>query len=257
MAIKIDPNVSYEDAAFIPLASVALQSIRNLDPKIGENINVIGLGIVGLLVVKILIANGCNVFASDLSEERLSLARIFGAKAATPDEFYSLVMSQTEVGSDSSIICTSTDSNEVISNSIEVTKKRGAIVLVGTAGMNLNRQMFYDKEIKFEVSSSYGPGRYDPLYESKGIDYPISYVRWTLNRNFKAINDLLANRKVSFKDLVSKTFSFNHHGVNDAYKATEKRDNLGIIFDYESGSGQLKTETKITLHKPTEISELN
>ena len=181
--------------AFTVVASIGLQGIRLSQPTIGESFVVIGAGLIGLLTIQLLRAQGCKVLAIDLDESKLRLAREFGADSCNPasgeDPIEAGNSFSRSRGVDGVIITASTSSSEPVSQAARMCRKRGRIVLVGVTGLELNRSEFYEKELSFQVSCSYGPGRYDENYEEKGEDYPIGYVRWTekkkLRSNFRFV----------------------------------------------------------------------
>jgi len=234
LCAKIPEEVDDESASFTVLGSIALESIRLVNPSLGENVAVFGLGLIGLLSVQMLKANGCRVIAIDYNGERCSLAESFGAesinlsKSKTPIE---IVKQFTRgKGIDAAIIATATNSDEVIHQAASMCRTRGQIVLVGTSGLKLKREDFYEKELSFKVSCSYGPGRYDRLYEEEGIDYPYGYVRWTQQRNFEAVLDMMENGLLDVKALITHRFH-----IDDAIEAYSQLDNpasLGIVLEY-------------------------
>ena len=176
---KIPDGVSYEEASFTILGSIGLQSIRLIAPTFGENVVIIGLGLIGLISTQIFLASGCNVIGFDFDENKVKLAEKFGVKAFKVGENTNqidIVNNLTnEHGSDAVLITASSKSNEIISNAARMCRKRGRVVLVGVIGLDINRGDFYEKEMSFQVSCSYGPGRYDDNYEQKGNDYPIAF----------------------------------------------------------------------------------
>jgi threonine dehydrogenase-like Zn-dependent dehydrogenase len=200
LCARIPAGVTDEEAAFTVLGAVALQGIRLAQPTLGESIAVVGLGLVGLLAVQLLRAQGCRVLALDFDAERLALAKAFGAETfelGSGDDPVPRAMSFSRGrGMDAVVIAASTDSSEPIHQAAQMSRKRGRIVLVGVTGLELSRADFYDKELSFQVSCSYGPGRYDPHYEDKGQDYPVGFVRWTAQRNFEAVLDMMADRRL-------------------------------------------------------------
>ena len=200
LCARIPDNVSDDAAAFTVLGSVALQGIRLLQPTLGERIVVSGLGLLGLMAVQMLRANGCQVLGIDFNPQRLALARQFGAQtvdlAAGEDPVGAGMAFSNGVGVDGVLITASTKSDELVHQAAQMCRKRGRIVLVGVVGLNLQRADFYEKELTFQVSCSYGPGRYDPAYEEDGHDYPIGFVRWTEQRNFEAVLQLMADGKL-------------------------------------------------------------
>ena len=230
----IPKNVDNESASFTVLASIGLQGIRLAEPTIGESFVVIGAGLIGLLTVQILIANGCKVLAIDLNDEQLELASQFGAITCNPssvDTVTAGINFSKGDGVDGVIIAATTKSNDLISQAAQMSRKRGRIILVGVTGLELNRSDFYEKELTFKVSCSYGPGRYDPLYENKGQDYPLPFVRWTQKRNFEAILEMLNNDLINVKPLITHNFLFED--AKKAYKTLIHNKSLGIILNYK------------------------
>lgn len=237
LCAKIPKNVSDEEAVFAILGSIALQGLRNTEPTLGESIVVSGLGILGLLTVQLLIANGCKVLGLDFDSNRLSLAREFGADVFNLSNSKNLVSFvdtfSDNRGIDAAIITAATSSNEPIMQAAEVCRKRGRITSVGVTSLELPRDLFYKKELTFKVSSSYGPGRYDINYEQKGQDYPIAYVRWTEQRNFEAILNLISKGSLNVKPLITKKFEIDD--VDSAYKLlASDKPSLGIILNYNN-----------------------
>ena len=233
LCAKIPNNVSFDAASFTVLGSVALQGIRLAKPDLGETCVVIGLGLVGLLAVQILIANGCKVIAVDYSDARCDLAKSFGALVinGNQERLADVVTVETAgVGADFVIIAASTDSDQVIHESAAICRQRGRIVLVGVVGLNLRRDDFYKKEISFQVSASYGPGRYDYSYEEMAQDYPIGFVRWTANRNFRAVLSLLSKGALTVDRMISNDFDFSHIATN--YESALAGDKLGVLVNY-------------------------
>ena len=234
---KVPDSVSDEAASFTVLGAVALQGVRLAKPTIGECFVVIGLGLLGLLTVQILRASGCRVIGIDTNAGRLKLANSFGAetiKATRNSDPVSQVLAINrgqEV--DGVLIAAATSSNAPISQAANMCRKRGRIVLLGVVGLSLSRADFYEKELTFQVSCSYGPGRHDPAYEEKGQDYPIGFVRWTAQRNFEAILQMLADGSLDVEPMISHRFQLAD--VKDAYDVVGgKQDSLGILLDYPS-----------------------
>lgn len=235
LCAKIPDSVDDESAAFTVLASIALQGIRLLKPTIGETVVVFGLGLIGLIAVQILKANGCRVLGVDFDETKCKLAEDFGAQTVNlskgQDILSTAKMFSEGLGIDGVLITAATDSNEPMSQAANVLRKRGRIVLVGVVGLELSRADFYEKEITFQVSCSYGPGRYDQEYEINGHDYPIGFVRWTEERNFRAVLDMMASGALNLSPLITHRFAFN-----DAIAAYEELNNpkaLGILLEYD------------------------
>ena len=235
LCVKVPNNVSDDEAVFTVLASVALQSIRLVKPTLGETVVVTGLGLVGLLTVQLLRAHGCRVLGLDFDPVKLKLAEQFGAEvvnlATNQDPLKSAEIFSRGRGVDAVIIAATTKSSDPIYQAASMCRTRGRIVLVGVTGLELSRDYFFKKELSFQVSSSYGPGRYDPNYEEKGQDYPIGYVRWTEQRNFEAVLDMMADGRLNVKPLISHQFD-----IEEAYKAYElvinSKKSLGILLKY-------------------------
>ena len=238
LCARIPDNVSDEAASFTVVASIGLQGVRLSKPEIGERFVVIGVGLIGLLTVQILLAHGCRVLAIDFDTKKLELARSFGAEVCNlkdaQDPIASSLLFSGGHGVDGVIITASTHSNEPIIQAAQMCRKRGRIVLVGVTGLELNRSDFYEKEISFQVSCSYGPGRYDPFYEKNGIDYPIGFVRWTEQRNFEAVLDMMSMGLINVEPLISHRFPFLDSP--SAYDFLSGDDlALGILLKYEHG----------------------
>lgn len=241
LCARIPAGVDDESAAFVVLASIGLQGIRLIQPTLGETVVVTGVGLIGLLTVQLLRAHGCRVLAIDFDESKLELARSFGAQTCNPaqgeDPIAAGMAFSRGQGVDGVIITASTQSNDPVTQAARMSRKRGRIVLVGVVGLDLNRADFYEKELSFQVSCSYGPGRYDPSYEDKGNDYPLGFVRWTEQRNFEAVLDMLASGQLDVKPLVTHRYEFE-----DAPKAyatlTDDKAGLGILLRYGSEPSQ-------------------
>lgn len=203
----IPDNVSYEEAAFTVIASIGLQGIRLVNPTMGETVVVIGLGLIGLITTELLIANGCNVIGFDVDAKKVDMAIKSGAKAfvASVVDVVKIVEEITNgTGCDAVLITASTKSNDVISQAAQMSRKKGRIVLVGVVGLDIQRADFFKKELSFQVSCSYGPGRYDDDYENKGIDYPLAYVRWTEKRNFETILNAISRKQLKVQHLITE-----------------------------------------------------
>ncbi len=235
LCAHIPDGVSDEAAAFTVVASIGLQGIRLAQPTLGECFVVTGVGLIGLLTVQMLRAQGCRVLAIDFDESKLDLARQFGAEICNPaagaDPVAAGKAFSRGQGVDGVIITASTKSSDPIGQAAQMSRKRGRIVLVGVTGLDLDRSDFYEKELSFQVSCSYGPGRYDADYEENGQDYPIGFVRWTVARNFQAVLDLMASGALDTKSLVSHQFAFE-----DAPRAydvlSSDKSALGILLNY-------------------------
>lgn len=234
----IPDSVSDEAASFTVLASIGLQGIRLAQPTLGETFVVTGVGLIGLMTVQLLRAQGCRVLAVDFDEQKLSLARSYGAETCNPGKGEDVVSAGMAFsrgrGVDGVIITASTKSSDPVTQAAHMCRKRGRIVLVGVTGLELSRADFYEKELTFQVSCSYGPGRYDPSYEDQGNDFPIGFVRWTEQRNFEAVLDMLASGQLEVNSLISHRVAFED--AAGAYQTlTTDNSALGIILQYTSG----------------------
>jgi predicted dehydrogenase/threonine dehydrogenase-like Zn-dependent dehydrogenase len=228
--------VGFDEAAFTTLGAVALHGVRNADVKLGDIVAVIGLGLLGQLTVQILKAAGCCVLGMDISAERAELALRLGADAVSTSSsaFQDLCLQHSaRHGADAIIIAAQTASNDPVNLAGAVARNRAVIVAVGTVAMDIPRSVFYEKELDFHVSRSYGPGRYDSAYEQKGIDYPIGYVRWTETRNMEAFLKLLADRKLNLLPLVTHRFPIARaHSAYDLITGKTHEQFLGVLIAY-------------------------
>lgn len=208
LVAKIPDNVSQEEGAFTVISSIGLQGIRLCNPTFGETIVVIGLGLIGLLTAQMLLANGCRVIGVDIDDSKCAIAEKWGVIVINPakggDSVKEVLNETANVGADGVIITASAKGNSIISDAAKMSRKRGRIILVGVIGLDISRSDFYEKELTFQVSCSYGPGRYDEDYEQKGQDYPLSFVRWTEKRNFEAILQSISRGKLKVKELITE-----------------------------------------------------
>ena len=214
LVAHIPDTVSDEEASFTVIGAIGLQGVRLLSPTFGETIVVTGLGLIGLITAQILLANGCKVIGVDIDQKKLVLAEKWGVIPFNPLEgdIVKFVESQTnQIGADGVIITASAKSNDIISQSAQMSRKRGRIILVGVIGLNLSRAEFYQKELTFQVSCSYGPGRSDENYENKGQDYPLAFVRWTEKRNFEAILQALSSKTLQVKELITEVVELKNY----------------------------------------------
>jgi len=254
LCAKIPDNVSDEKAAFTIVSSISLQGIRLAKPTLGETFVVIGVGLLGLITVQLLKAQGIKVLAIDIDENKLMLAKNFGAEIFNSNEDTDTVAAgmafSKGVGVDGVIITASTKSNIPIANAAQMSRKRGRIILVGVTGLNINRADFYEKELTLQVSCSYGPGRYDPDYEENGIDYPIGFVRWTEQRNFEAVLEMMSNGSLEIDELISHRYNFEN--ASTAYDTLKNdRNTLGILLLYnENNQSRYKNNKKLSFNKP-------
>lgn len=250
LTARIPDSVDFESAAFTTLGAIALQGVRLADSKVGESAGVIGLGVLGQLTVMILKAAGCRVAALDLRQSRARLAGQMGADAFSSDaeafKAHCLEISNGK-GVDSILITADTPSNQPVELAAEAARDRAAVVAVGAVGTQLPRKPYFEKELDFRISRSYGPGRYDPEYEEKGRDYPIGYVRWTENRNMQAFLQLLAEGRVSTAPLVTHRFPIDR--ADEAYQLiTSEQPGMGVLITYPQQADQSR---RLALRPPS------
>jgi predicted dehydrogenase len=226
--------VDFESAAFATLGAIALHGFRLAKPQVGERVVVIGLGLVGLLTVQMAATAGCRVLGVDLDPQRVKLATRFGIQAVLRDRAESTAQAfSANCGADAVIICADTPSDDPIQLAGAIARDRAKVVATGAVGLNIPRKLYYEKELAFINSRSYGPGRYDPTYEESGQDYPLGYVRWTEGRNLEAVVELLASGKLDVKPLITHRFPIER--AAEAYEViTGKNDEpfLGVLLSY-------------------------
>jgi predicted dehydrogenase/threonine dehydrogenase-like Zn-dependent dehydrogenase len=231
---------TFEEAAFTTVGAVALHGIRTADVRLGDTIAVIGLGLLGQLTVQLLKAAGCSVLGMDILPQRSELALQLGADGASDStsDFASLCSEQTHGnGVDAVLITAETPSSGPVNLAGEVARDRGVVVAVGTVGMDIERKLYYGKELDFRISRSYGPGRYDSAYEQKGRDYPIGYVRWTETRNMEAFLRLLAERKLDMKSLITHRFPIHQaHNAARIISGPDANSALGVLITYDEAA---------------------
>ena len=254
LCARVPDGVSDDQAAFTVLAAIALQGIRLAAPTLGETVVVTGLGLIGLITVQLLRSHGCRVLGLDVDPTRIMLARTFGAEAMDvsggADPIAAAQAFSRGRGVDAVLVTASTKSSEPMHQAAQMCRKRGRIVLVGVTGLELSRADFYEKELTFQVSCSYGPGRYDPNYEDKGQDYPIGFVRWTEQRNFEAVLDLMADGRLDVEPLISHRFALAE--AAQAYGLLGNgTPSLGILLDYPAVSEAAAEAAHIELRRRT------
>lgn len=259
LCVRLPENVDFEAGAFGTIGAIALQGVRLAEPTLGESVVVIGLGLVGQLTLQLLKANGCRVFCIDLDPARLELARQFGADACavSNEETKNAVMSWTRGrGADAVVITAATESNQPVELAGEISRLKGRVVVVGSTGLAVPRQSYFQRELSLKISMSYGPGRYDPDYEERGQDYPFGYVRWTENRNIEAFLDLVGQKRIDLEPLITHRFN-----IQDAERAYEliagdlHEPYLGVVLCYDK-EAPLDREVKLAkLTKPGAVRE--
>jgi len=248
LVVKLSDTVGFESAAFTTIGAIALQGIRLAEIELGGVVAVIGLGLLGQLTVQMLKAAGCIVAGTDPQPERVALALRLGADAATvsPDELQALVAARSSGhGADAVLITADTPSSQPVELAGRVARDKGRVVAVGAVGLQIPRKIYYEKELDFRVSRSYGPGRYDSSYEEQGRDYPYAYVRWTEQRNMEAFVQLLSERKVDVHALLTHRFPID--AAPQAYELITGQAGepfLGVLLTYP---GNADLSTKVTL----------
>ncbi len=256
LCAKIPDSVDDESAVFTVIGAIALQGIRLIKPTLGETVIVTGLGLIGLVAVQLLRAHGCRVLGIDFDPVKLALAEQFGAEVVNLSEGQDPVMVADKYsrgrGVDAVLITASTSSNEPIHQATTMCRKRGRIVLVGVVGMEMSRADFYEKELSFQVSCSYGPGRYDENYEERGQDYPVAFVRWTEQRNFEAILDMMADGRIDMKPLISHRYKLAD--VPEAYEVVSSGNPLGVMLEYPVQAADVATQQVLILNAVPTVS---
>ncbi len=236
LAIILHDNVSFDQAAFTTIGSIALQGLRRANVTFGDTIVVTGLGLIGLLAVQIAKAWGLNVIAIDIDGERISLAEKLGADYAfnaNLTELDSIVNNITGgFGVDAVVICAATKSDAPVNQAMRLCRRKGTVTIVGAVGMNVERDQMYLKEIDLVMSTSYGPGRYDEQYELRGVDYPIGYVKWTENRNMMEFERLLSQDKINTETLINKTFKIDDASLAFKFLSDGNLKPIGALLEY-------------------------
>ena len=237
LAAKIPDDVSDESAAFTVVAAIALQGIRLIQPTFGETVVVVGLGLIGQIAIQLLLANGCTVIGIDTDEQRCIQARALGITAICSKqdaEISSTVFAHTHYnGADAVLISASAKEDSILKDAAQMSRKRGRIVLIGVIDLNINRADFYEKELTFQVSCSYGPGRYDFDFEKNGHDYPIGFVRWTAQRNFEAVLQAMSNGQLKVEPLITNRIAIEDYAK--VYNALGSPENSAALFIYQQG----------------------
>lgn len=252
LVAHIPENVSDEEASFTVIGSIGLQGIRLLNPTLGETVVVVGLGLIGLLTAQLLVANGCRVIGTDIDEAKLAMAKEWGIIPFNPlkGDVVKFVEEQTGgIGADGVLITASAKNNDIISQAARMSRKRGRIILVGVIGLDISRAEFYEKELTFQVSCSYGPGRYDDDYEQKGIDYPLPFVRWTEKRNFETILEAIRSNRIHVKEMITEVVDLEN--FQNIYGEIGSSKSIASILKYSDKTEIPSTSVKI---KDTDFS---
>jgi predicted dehydrogenase/threonine dehydrogenase-like Zn-dependent dehydrogenase len=249
LVARIPEGVPDEEAAFTVLGAIALQGIRLAQPTLGETVVVYGLGLIGQLTAQLLLANGCRVIGADLRADRLALAAGKGVAPLTAASGEAVRRLTGGHGADAVVITAASGSDEILAVAADMCRKRGRIVLTGVAPLTLNRDQFFKKELSFQVSSSYGPGRYEPRYENHGLDYPIGYVRWTEGRNFDAVLHAMKTGRLDAASLITARKRLDD--FESVYASLSDPGSMATVFTY---SGTPDSATRISL-RPAAVME--
>lgn len=241
LVVKVSDEKHLRAASLTTIGAIAMQGLRRAQPQLGESMCVIGLGLLGQITVQLAKRAGCRVVGIDLVPDRLRLSKRLGAdkvlNALSDDVAAEIAFFTEHHGVDSTIIAAASQSDSIVQQAMEVTRKKGRVVLVGDVGLNLQRAPFYAKEIDFLISCSYGPGRYDVSYEREGKDYPFAFVRWTENRNMQAFLNLVEQEKIDVRSLVAHELPLQD--VEKAYELLRAGNGLGIILSYGATVGHM------------------
>ena len=243
LVAHIPDNVTDEEAAFTVIGSIGLQGLRLCNPQLGETIVVVGMGLIGLITAELLVANGCRVIGIDLDPNKIAIAKKKGIIGINPRDGVDVVKYITDatdnIGADGVIITASAKTDEIIAQAAKMSRKRGRIILVGVIGLNISRADFYEKELTFQVSCSYGPGRYDDTYEKGGIDYPLPFVRWTEQRNFKSILQTISTGKLDVASLITERIKLSEFA--QIYSNISNQHSIASIIEYPEDSNPADT----------------
>ncbi len=255
LVVRVPDEVDFEEAAFTTVAAIALQGVRQADVRVGEQVAVVGLGLIGLITVQLLKASGCRVIGMDVASRNFDLAQTLGCDRCISSDRDAVLEVQNFTrgyGADAVIITAAATSNQPVELAIECARKRGTVVVVGAVGMNIPRSPFYEKEINFRISCSYGPGRYDPDYEERGHDYPLGFVRWTENRNMQAVLDMMAQRKLNLQVLITHRMPVEESlRAYDIITGKTQETYLGILLQYSDTSHLSGLSRRLELHAPS------
>jgi predicted dehydrogenase/threonine dehydrogenase-like Zn-dependent dehydrogenase len=260
LVCRVPSGCDLRSAATTTVGTIALQGVRRAAPQLGETVAVLGLGLIGQITVQLLRANGCRVFGLDLDPQRIERAKACGLDGGATDaeSFQRLLRDRTGGrGADRTLITAATKSSTVINQAMEITRAKGTVVIVGDVGMNVERAAFYRKEINLLMSTSYGPGRYDPVYEEDGRDYPFAHVRWTLNRNMQAYLDLIAAKRIDVEELLDRVVPVEEApAVYRELAAASGPLPLGVLLHYPDDTVVARSPDRATLPEPADSTRL-
>jgi predicted dehydrogenase/threonine dehydrogenase-like Zn-dependent dehydrogenase len=251
LVVRVPDEVGFDEAAFTTVCAIAMQGVRQADIRVGEQVVVIGLGLIGLITVQLLKASGCRVIGMDIFSRNFDLALTLGCDRCVISNHDATLEVQSFTrgyGADAVVITAATTSNEPVELAIQCARKRGTVVALGAVGMNIPRSPFYEKEINFRMSCSYGPGRYDPDYEERGQDYPLGFVRWTENRNMEAVLDMMAQRKLNVASLITHKVPVEESlRAYDIITGKLQENYLGLLIQYPDTNDSTRVSRRIDL----------
>lgn len=257
LAVKVPEGLDLMPASTVTLGAIALQGVRRFNPTLGETVVVVGLGILGQIVVQLLLANGCRVIGVDLQQDRIQKALDKGMTAglnSAEGSYIEKVLALTDgFGADGVIITAASSSDTIMHEAMNACRKKGRVVLVGDVGLNLKREHFYKKELDFFISCSYGPGRYDSMYEEQGQDYPLPYVRWTENRNMEAYLALLSSGKLSLDGYYDEPFPI--HEATEAYQELQKGEKSPLAVFLQYAPSKQEPVRKVFINTSPKVSQ--
>jgi predicted dehydrogenase/threonine dehydrogenase-like Zn-dependent dehydrogenase len=251
LAVKMPDEVGFDEASFTTVCAIAMQGVRQADVRVGEQVAVIGLGLIGLITVQLLKASGCRVIGMDVAPRNFDLALTLGCDRCTlsnDDAVFEVQSFTRGYGADAVIVTAATKSDQPVELAIQCARKRGTVVALGAVGMNIPRSPFYEKEVNFRTSCSYGPGRYDSEYEERGHDYPLGYVRWTENRNMEAVLDMMAMRKLTVQPLITHRIPVEESlRAYDIITGKIQEPYLGVLIQYAEPSAPVGLSRRVEL----------
>ena len=261
LVVKLPDEVGFDEAAFTTVAAIAMQGVRQADVRVGEQVVVIGLGLIGLLTVQLLKASGCRVIGMDVAPRNFDLAMRLGCDLCTlsnDDAVFEAQSFTRGYGADAVVVTAATTSNQPVELAIQCARKRGTVVALGAVGMKIPRSPFYEKEINFRSSCSYGPGRYDADYEERGHDYPLGYVRWTENRNMESVLDMIMLRKLNVQPLITHRIPVEQSlRAYDIITGKVQEPYLGVLIQYSDPTAPLVLSRRVELHSAGRSASVN
>jgi polar amino acid transport system substrate-binding protein len=251
LVVKVPDEVGFDEAAFTTVCAIAMQGVRQADVRVGEQVVVIGLGLIGLITAQLLKASGCRVMGMDVAPKNFDLALTLGCDRciiSNDDAVFEVQSFTRGYGADAVVIAAATTSSQPVELAMQCVRKRGTVVALGAVGMNIPRSPFYEKEVNFLTSCSYGPGRYDANYEERGQDYPLGFVRWTENRNMEAVLDMMAQRKLNVEALITHRIPVEQSlRAYDIITGKVPEPYLGVLIQYPEPSAPIALNRRIEL----------